>query len=268
MSSRRALAAVLIGLVIPGTALALPGYSNLINSYCQGLGAPRVRYTDDGCTLCHHPGTFTSDPAHRVEPVWSEFELGRSSGDYGFFCPTPGNTGPTITSADLDVPASTDLPAPSQAGPVSHAEMPWMSLGYPTGHTTTEPGAPNAGQTPSKASAAPPAKPAAAPSAALDEGKRQLEKLRGDLGISASQQAVWSDLQEAVLAVRALPQMPAKSPAGETLPTQLEAEQRHHALRIARLRAVNTALVRLNAQLSDRQQRLLANRLPALMIKS
>lgn len=261
--------ALLLGALVPGTATALPGYTGLINSYCRSQGAQRVRYTDDGCTLCHHPGTFTSDPDHRVEPVWTEFEVGRSSGDYSFFCPQPGGTGSTITMADLNVPAPAELPAPSQGGPLSHAEMPWMSLGYPTGHAATE-GAP--GQAAQASNAASVASTAKAPAAAAvdrtaaQETKRALEKLRADLGISGSQAAAWLELQEAVLAVKALPPTPVEPPASVALPERLDVEERHHAQRIARLRAVNTALVRVNAQLNERQQRLLAARLPALLI--
>lgn len=267
---RSVVARTLLCALIPGTAAALPGYNGLINTFCTSQGVVRVRYTDDGCTLCHHPGTFTSDPAHRVEPVWSEFELGRSNGgDYSFFCPTTDGSAQTITSADLNVPAPTDLPAPSQGGPLSHAEMAWMSLGYPTGHTKTEANPTSAASPLKESPASLPAKPATVkPVTPTEEDKRQLEKLRADLGISGKQQAAWSELQDAVLAVRNLPEAPAKSSAGQPLPEQLAQEQRHHALRIARLRAVNTALVRLNAELDERQRRLLGARLPALMVKS
>ena len=265
-----ALCGALLGAFMPVTALALPGYTGLINSYCQEQGAPRVRYTDDGCTLCHHPGTFTSDPAHRVEPVWTEFELGRASGDYGFFCPLQGDTGPAITSADLAVPPAVDLPAPSQGGPLSHADMPWMSLGYPTGHTTVEALAPADQPGPAQTSlSASPVAPSparkAATAAESDEAKRKLDKLRDDIGITGAQQAVWQELQEAVLAARAGSAPAPATAATPTVSEQLDNQQRHHALRIARLRAVNTALVRVNGQLNDRQQRLLAARLSLLL---
>lgn len=274
-ASRQARVLALLCALMPLSALARPGYTNLINGYCREQGAPRLRYTDDGCALCHHPGTFTSDPAHRVEPVWSEFELARESSDYSFFCPTAADTGSAITSADLAPQPAIDLPAPSQGGPLSHAEMPWMSLGYPTGHTTVEtlsatgsaepasPAVPAGTPTPKPAATA--AVPASVKQPASDEAKRQLDKLRDDLGISRSQQATWLELQDAVLAAR--PELVPATSAVVTPPLseQLEIQQRHHALRIARLRAVNTALVRMNAQLNDRQQRLLAARLPAML---
>lgn len=258
--------------VFPAVALALPGYANLINGYCQAQGAPRVQYTDDGCTLCHHAGTFTSDPVHRVEPTWSEFELGRASGNYGFFCPGPSDT-PNISTTST-APASMPAPDTGIGGPISHAEMPWMSLGYPAGHATTEAvdggakpdaPAPAASGMPSAAAA-----PAPSVSAATTEAgaalKIQLEKLGKDLGISAAQQPAWTDLQAAVLAARASESNGvAASRTHESLVDHLAIRQREHAARIAQLRAVNTATVRLNAGLNERQQRLLATRLPPLL---
>lgn len=259
----------------PAAALALPGYANLINGFCQEQGAPRVRYTDDGCTLCHHSGTFTADPAHRVEPAWSEFELARASGSYSFFCSGPADTSQSNTSADT---SPMPLPTEQVAGaPVSHTEMPWMSLGYPAGHATSE----NVGlavkaEPPNKTTIPPRAAPDTAASVArsasgtgpeANEGRLQLEKLRKDLGISASQQPAWAEVQDAVLAARAPTGAgsPPGSAATQTLVERLESQQRLHALRIAQLRAINTATVRLSASLNDRQQRLLAARLPKLL---
>jgi hypothetical protein len=260
----------------PAAVLALPGYANLINGFCREQGAPRVRYTDDGCTLCHHPGTFTAEPAHRVEPAWSEFELGRASGSYSFFCPAPSDTGPPDTNADTAaVPMLSTEPA--TGAPVSHAEMPWMSLGYPTGHATTEsvdatgkpePPKPTAVQrsaAPNVAASA--TRPARSTGPEANDGRLQLEKLRKDLGITAGQQSAWAEVQDAVLAARAPPDAGRAPNAAATpsLSERFESQQRAHALRIAQIRAVNTATVRLNASLNDRQQRLLAARLPPLL---
>lgn len=267
--------AVLSAGLAPSVTQALPGYANLINGFCRAQGAPRVRYTDDGCTLCHHSGTFTAEPAHRVEPAWSEFELGRASGSYSFFCPGPADTSQANTSADISPPMP--APEPVAGAPVSHTEMPWMSLGYPTGHATTEKVDAALKTEPSNATTVPPrdaakkgvsvVKVASDPGPAANEGSLQLEKLRKDLGISASQQPAWTEVQEAVLAVRAPPEGggPSKPDATQSLVERLESQQRLHALRIAQLRAVKTAAVRLNASLNDRQQRLLAARLPALL---
>jgi len=268
------LAALCVGLA-PATALALPGYANLINGFCLEQGAPRVRYTDDGCTLCHHSGTFTAEAAHRVEPAWSEFELGRASANYSYFCPGPSDTGQANTTADIAPPkASTE---PVTGAPVSHAEMPWMSLGYPSGHATSESldptGKPEVPEptivqrstTPVAAAVA--AKPASTAGADSDGGKLGLEKLRKDLAITAAQQPAWVELQDAVLAARVSPD-DGRAPKPVTtsgLSERFDHQQRLHALRIAQLRAVNTATVRLNASLNDRQQRLLAARLPQLL---
>lgn len=276
-SARYACCCVVLGAFAPAIAFALPGYANLINGFCKAQGAPRVRYTDDGCTLCHHPGTFTADAAHRVEPVWSEFELGRGSGEYRFFCPTTTDIESSITSTDLTAAREVDLPAPTQGGPLSHAEMPWMSLGYPSGHAKVESLDPNLQVASSQAkqsgrgeTTAPPVKNSSVNASVTssagqpsDEAKRQLDKLRADLGLSQSQQAAWADLQDAVLATRTGARVP--QPASAALADQIEEQQRQHALSIARLRAVDTALVRLNSQLNERQQRLLAARLPRLL---
>jgi len=259
--------------VFPAVAFALPGYTNLINGFCQAQGSSRVQYTDDGCTLCHHPGTFTSDPAHRVEPTWSKFELGRASGSYSFFCPGPSDT-PNISTTPT-VPASMPVPDTAIGGPISHTEMPWMSLGYPAGHAKTEvvsvdaqPDSPTpaAAGTQSAVSAPEAAAATVRSSAASEALKSQLEKLGKDLGISAAQQPAWTELQAAVLAARVTASngVP-ESRADVSLSDRLAVGQREHASRIAQLRAVNTAAVRLNAGLNERQQRLLATRLPPLL---
>lgn len=257
-------------------AWALPGYSNLINSYCRAQGTVRVQYTDNGCTLCHHQGTFVSDAAHRVEPQWSEFELARSAGgDYSFFCPADG-TPPQLVA---DAPASTAESVPGAAFDASaHASMYWMSLGYPGGHEATVAAEAEAG-TSSATAPQPPLKATAAKAVAADslaplppetrttaDRQSRLAKLRADLGVGRPQEAVWQELVDAVLAVGP-PSAPASAKASSAaqLEAQLQEQQRRLAQRTAQLRAVNTALVRLNAQLNDRQQRLLAARLPALI---
>lgn len=274
-------AAVLGALIATGTglapaiALALPGYANLINGYCRAQGAPRVQYTDDGCTLCHHPGTFTAEPAHRVEPAWSEFELGRASGSYAFFCPGPSDT--VSTSTAVEAPAMVSPAMPAIGAPVSHAEMPWMSLGYPVGHATTE--SVDAAAKPEPLQTAAPevrsaertpvsnaASSAGTASAVPSDLKMKLEKLAKDLAISAPQQPAWTDLQAAILAAQATPDSgDGSARASSSLTDRLANRQRQHAWRIAQLRAVNTATVRLNASLNERQQRLLAARLPPLL---
>ena len=274
-TSVRVVIIVLCAGLAPTTALALPGYANLINGYCRAQGAPRVRYTDDGCTLCHHSGTFTAEAAHRVEPAWSEFELGRSAANYAFFCPGPSDTGQANTTVDISPPqASTE---PVAGAPISYAELPWMSLGYPSGHATSESLDPTGKPEPPKpttvqrnatpVAAANAAKPASAAGAGTDDGKLGIEKLRKDLAITSAQQPAWVELQDAVLAARVSPNdgRALQPAAASALSERLERQQRLHALRIAQLRAVNTATIRLNASLNDRQQRLLAARLPALL---
>ena len=274
---------ILVGVALsgfPAAAWALPGYSNLINSYCQAQGNARLSYTDNGCTLCHHAGTFVSDPAHRAEPQWSEFEIGRSAGgDYRFFCPPNG--GAPQLAAD---PPISDAEAIAGAGPAddasAHASMSWMSLGYPSGHpaavveqdsaTGNDPdrtAKPVAARKPTVSAAvatqslAPPQPEAGAAA----ERKSKLDKLRAELGIGRAQDVAWQELADAVLAVGPEPVSSlSKSSTGAELGVQLQDQQRRLAQRSAQLRAVNTALIRLNAQLDEPRQRLLAARLPGL----
>lgn len=264
----------MFGLTLLGlasTALALPGYTNLINSYCRQQGTVRVRYLDDGCTLCHQSGTFTSAPKQRIEPVWTEFEIGRNSGNYSFFCPPTGAR--SAASALADAAAAAVDAAPQDAS-TPHASMPWMSLGYPTGHAASvavdaksRDGAANR----SSAAAAPAAitLPDAAgaklvnvtqdPSAEL---KRDVARLREEMGISRAQEPVWQELQEAIFAAAVPTTAKVQSPS---LEEALQERQRRHALRIAQLRAVNTATIRLIGQLDDAQKRLLVQRLPPML---
>jgi hypothetical protein len=266
---------------LPAVAWALPGYAQLINSYCRAQGATRVTYTDNGCTLCHHPGTFVSSPAHRVEPQWSEFELGRSAGgDYSFYCP-PSGSAPQLV---LEAPSSgSGVDAGPATDSSAHASMYWMSLGYPSGHPATvaaqSESAPPGGAAeaaPRVVAPTPPATKAAAtrdalaplrPEPGLAAGlQSKLATLRADLALTGAQEGAWQELTEAVLAAGPLPKATTtKASSAAELEAQLLEQQRRLAQRTAQLRLVNTALVRLNAQLEERQQRLLAAQLLALI---
>lgn len=254
-------------------AEALPGYANLINAYCRDQGTVQMRYTDNGCTLCHHQGTFVSDPEHRVEPQWSEFELGRSSGDYRFFCPADGWAPPLLA----DTPDSVADAAPESATDAgSHASMAWMALGFPSGHETTIVADPDsrggltryrtaASVGVTKAASAEALAPPGPGADVLTDRRAQLTELRAVLGVRRTQESAWTELVEAVLAVAPLPETTPKVGSAAALDAQLQTQQRQLAQRTAQLRAVRTALVRLNAQLDERQQRLLAARLPSLL---
>lgn len=268
-------AVLLAGLTLIGVtsnAHALPGYANLINGYCRQQGAARARYTDDGCTLCHHQGTFVTDPEHRIEPVWTQFEIGRTSGDYRFFCPAGGASSAATPLAEAALAEAVAAKAGDEDSP--HNTMAWMALGYPAGHEVSVSGdakdqdipapakptstAPSAKALPT----APTANPPDAASDAAAELTRKLAKLREDLGIGRAQDLVWKELQEAVLASATGASAVTKN---ADLEAALQERQRAHALRIAQLRAVNTAAVRLSAQLDEPKKRLLAKRLPPLI---
>lgn len=268
-------AILLAGLTLIGVtsnARALPGYANLINSYCRQQGAARVRYTDDGCALCHHQGTFVTDPEHRIEPVWTQFEIGRTSGDYSFFCPAGDANSAATPLAEAALAEAVAAKAGEENSP--HDTMAWMALGYPAGHEVSVPGDSQDQDTPAPAKptttapsakaspSAPIAKPKDAASDAAAELTRKLAKLRDDLGIGRAQDLVWRELQEAVLANATGASTMTES---ADLEAALRERQRVHALRIAQLRAVNTAAVRLSAQLDEPQKRLLAKRLPPLI---
>lgn len=100
-----------------------PGYGDLIDQYCISQGRLRVAAHQSHCAMCHQTGTFDSLPAHRVQPNWTEFESGRATGDFNFFC--PGGSGATGTAPQAP---STQAAAP----PGSHT-MPMPQAGAPRG---------------------------------------------------------------------------------------------------------------------------------------
>ena len=258
-----------MGVVAP--TMARPGYANLINSFCSARNAVRVTYTDNGCSLCHHNGTFSSDPEHRVEPQWTEFETGRATSDYSFFCPGDGT--PALISADSDTAGRTPL---AVAG--TQTTMAWMALGYPDGHGATMRGdgkgqtaeatasATQAGSTSTALSATESLAPTSPDAQTVTDVHGKLAKLHADLGIDRAQEGAWQEVGDAVLAASARADaVSARLGLAVPLTDQLQRRQRQLAQRTAQLRAVNTAVVRLNAQLDAKRQRLLSARLPALI---
>jgi len=264
---------MLMGLLLTSYSTAVtarPGYAGLINSYCKAKDLPKVRNTDDGCAMCHHEGTFTTDPSHRVQPTWSEFEKGRAADDFSFFCPANGDTPAAPAPISLAGGNADATPPPTNA----EDSMAWMALGFPTGHAMTErargPAAGGKNVTsplPDKAASkvALPSRGGVRAADPAADTKRQLAALHHDLAIDRRQESVWQELQDAVLAASMDEGTTAVSSAD--LKFVLQERERRLAQRTARSRAINTASIRLRAQLNDKQQRLLAQRLPPLLGK-
>lgn len=231
--------AIVASIVAAATAAARPtqGYGSLIDGYCISRNRLRVAGHQPHCAMCHQSGTFDNLPAHRVEPNWTEFERGRTSGDFSFFCPgdasgvpaspaaTPSQSAtpqPNPSAAGNPAPAA-PLPSPSpmpvRPGPSMAGEM---GMGPMRGHEREggERGGMgptgNMGQGPPVTSPAPtPADPAAVPSpAATQQGmatptidrpvlmpadlEQHLSHFRDDVGIGEAQRPGWDAFAEAV----------------------------------------------------------------------
>jgi hypothetical protein len=119
---------VLIGLLFDLTsAIARPthGYGDLIDEFCISRGRLRIAGHQPHCGMCHQPGTFDDLPANRVEPNWTEFERGKTSGDFGYFCPGGTSTAPAQGNAPMAMPTpapTNPAPPPAPASPPKAAD--------------------------------------------------------------------------------------------------------------------------------------------------
>ncbi|MBX9824826.1 MAG: Spy/CpxP family protein refolding chaperone [Xanthobacteraceae bacterium] len=237
--------AVLSGLILvaalQGPALARPGsgYGDLIDSYCIERGRLRVGAHQGHCAACHQPGTFDSTPGHRVEPNWTEFERGRATGLFDFFCPAlsvPASTPPAAAPS----PGSPSWLPPSRE-PAAMGAPPAVSSAVPPSDQRQPPAVPQ------------PASGAAVPAADL---AGRLSALRTALRITASQEPAWREFADAVVAAA---QRRPSAPGTAAPAARLRARELDLSERIVALRAVNRALSRLGAKLDDTQRRLLSD---------
>lgn len=259
----------------PAVARSGSGYGDLIDSYCIDRGRLRVRAHQGHCAMCHHQGTFDSAAEHRVEPNWTEYERGRSGGDFSFFC--PGGTESTSASQTAPASGAPRAAPPTRAPPTRGVPGP---MGTPPAEGATPATPAEAAPERGMPGATPPAAPqgvARPPEGAGTTQPRVAEPtpptsvelttrliaLHDSIGISQPQEPAWREFIDAIAAA-ARRQPEAAAGAGE--PTaRLRARERDLSGRIAALRAVGTALSRLSATLGEAQRRALSEGVAPLL---
>lgn len=230
--------AIVASIVAAATAAARPiqGYGSLIDDYCISRNRLRVAGHQPHCAMCHQSGTFDNLPAHRVEPNWTEFERGRTSGDFSFFCagdasgvpaspaaaPSQSATPQPNRSAAGAAPAA-PLPSPSpmpmRPGPSMAGEMgmgPMRGHGReggerggmgPTGNMAQAPPVTSPAPAPANPAAVPstPATPQAMATPTIDRPapmsadlEQHLSHFRDEVGIGEAQRPGWDAFAEAV----------------------------------------------------------------------
>ncbi|SKA28298.1 LTXXQ motif family protein [Enhydrobacter aerosaccus] len=267
----------LAGLLITTLALAggvstmarpSQGYGDLIDTYCISQGRLRVPAHQSHCAMCHQTGTFDSLPAHRVQPNWAEFDKGRATGDFSFFCPG-GSTG-----ASPPASAATAEPAPS-SGTGELSGSPTMSMhGRPP---APQQGAGSAASPEPHTMPMPAARPAPAPPSVADrqpvapaEVEVRLTRFRDEIGIGQPEPANWTGFAESVRSAAAADRraFTEQTPSNEPLDAValVRQQERRLSARIAALRYVATAFTRLLPDLTE-QQRKVANERFSLILE-
>lgn len=242
------------------------GYGDSIDTYCISQGRLRVPAHQSHCAMCHQSGTFDSLPAHRVQPNWAEFDKGRATGDFSFFCPG-GSTGPSSPAS----PATAE-PAPSSAAgaPSGPPKMP-MHGGPPSNQQGAGSAAspePHAMPMP----AAPPAPPSVADRqpVAPAEVEVRLTRFRDEIGIGQPEPANWTAFAESVRSAAAAARraFSEQTPSNEALDAValVRQQERRLSARIAALRYVATAFIRFLPDLTE-QQRKVANERFSLILE-
>ncbi len=234
---------------LSATARPGPGYGDLVDKYCIERGRLRTAAHQGHCAACHQQGTFDSVPQHRVEPNWTEFESGRASGVFDFFCPAP------------QAPAAAAAPAPQP--PAGSGGIAPPAPPSPMGKPPDTSANPQSTQAPAP-QAAPAGPTQATPGARTGtfELSGGLTALHDALRIRPPQEPAWRELVDAVAA--ATRRDPTAVATG-TPTDRLKARERELSDRIVALRALDLALSRLTAQLDETQRRLLADGLVPLL---
>ena len=238
--------------------LARPGngYGDLIDNYCIERGRLRVRAHQPHCAMCHHLGTFDTSPEHRIEPNWNEFIRGRTTGDFGFFC--PGGADSTQTAR---VPGEKLPPGPKSAT-AEASENSTSPMGMPPGPSPSLP-TPEGAQ-PNTAPSESQPKADAQPAPSDEELSRKMAALHDAVGITTAQEPAWLDLLDAAARALQRPSGPAEAATKDPV-TLLKVHELQSSKHVASMRAVGLALARLNANLSDQQrQRLVEGLRPIL----
>jgi hypothetical protein len=112
-----------------GGVSAQPAFGPMIDAFCTQQGrTPATPFADlksgtplSECQLCHQPGVFNARQV--VEPNFSQFRLGRTTGDFSFFCPLAAQTNrpPVLASignraGGVGLPLSIELSATDPDG--------------------------------------------------------------------------------------------------------------------------------------------------------
>lgn len=275
---------------VPAIARPTPGYGDLIDNYCISQGRLKVAAHQSHCAMCHQTGTFDDRPDHRVQPNWTEYERGKATGDFSYFCPGQASAVTPPNSAPSPVPPAASA-APSPSAPLAQAPPPMapgpdMGMGMAREHgprgsemgtmgPRNTPGPPSSSPPMNMGQPAPPASPPAmamtgpnAPAAASSdrapiapaEVEQRLTRLREEIRIADNQRANWDALAEAVRAAAARHRefadtaSPPPSVATDAV-ALLQLQQRRMSARIAAIRSVSTAFTRLLAVLDDDQRK-------------
>lgn len=225
-----------------------PGYGDLIDRYCIERGRLRVGAHQGHCAACHHQGTFDSAPEHRIEPNWTEFERGRDTGVFDFFCPpirvpaaaSPAPQPPVGRGAAIAPPSPPSPMGKPPAGP-ANPQSPQAQAPQPPGQPQTK--------------AAP-----ATPAATLEMTGR-LASLHNTVRIQPPQEPAWREFVDAV--AEAAQREPTVT-TGAAM-DRIKARERELSERIVAFRALNLALSRLAAQLDEAQRRSLSDGLTPLL---
>ena len=238
--------------------LARPGngYGDLIDNYCIERGRLRVRAHQPHCAMCHHLGTFDTSPEHRIEPNWNEFIRGRTTGDFGFFC--PGGTDSTQTAR---VPGEKLPPGPKSAT-AEAAENSTSPMGMPPGPSPSLP-TPEGAQ-PNTASSESQPKVNAQPATSDEELSREMAALHDAVGITTAQEPAWLDLLDAAARALQRPSGPAEAATKDPV-TLLKVHELQSSKHVASMRGLGLALARLNASLSDQQRQRLVEGLGPIL---
>lgn len=227
-----------------------PGYGDLIDKYCIAQARLRVGAHQGHCAACHHQGTFDIAPEHRIEPNWNEFERGRQTGVFDFFCP------PAQASA------ASPMPQPPVGRAVGSPPVPSSPMGMPPAAAQPRasqaqaPQPPSSGPAQSQVEAAP-----AAPTAPFELGGR-LSSLHDAVGIQPGQEPAWLEFLDAMAAATR------REPVAVTtaIPAaRLKIRERELSEQIVALRGLDLALSRLSAQLNETQRRTLSEGLTPLL---
>lgn len=253
---RNAVVAFGVAMALAPPAGARPGlgYGQLIDKYCIERGRLRVAGHQNHCVMCHSPGTFDPLPEDRVEPNWTEFERGRSTGNFDFFC--PGNSAADSPMSPMpmgNATSTTSSPASATSAPFASGKAS-APMGKPPGVTPAPSALSGTIPKPSAAVAPRDAKSTIPAVGGRGELMTSLNQLHDSLGITASQQGAWRELADAI----SVAVLVVERSTQDNLFSRIKMRERFLSERISALRGVSIALARLDPVLDSKQKDKLA----------